>query len=140
MTAVNFSASIRPICMPEVTDVAAGDKAIVTGWGRTSFGGNISFVLQEVQVDMISLNECKTLYNNKYTITDNMVCAYTPNKDACQGDSGGPLIKELADGRWILIGIVSFGFECAALNSPGVYADVTKYISWITTVTGSSSC
>lgn len=45
-----------------------------------------------------------------------MICAGHENggKDACQGDSGGPLMsKDLDNGRWTLIGIVSAGFSCA---------------------------
>ncbi len=46
--------------------------------------------------------------------------------DACQGDSGGPMV---ADG--VLYGVVSWGSGCAKAGSPGVYAEVAKYRSWI---------
>ena len=51
-------------------------------------------------------------------------------KDSCGGDSGGPVMVETIDGRWFIVGIVSFG------NSPcdglGVYTNVKEFYSWIT--------
>ena len=45
-------------------------------------------------------------------ITDNMLCARSPGADACYGDSGGPLTLQWA-GRALLVGVVSWGRECA---------------------------
>ena len=43
-----------------------------------------------------------------------------------QGDTGAPLVTKLSDGKWVLIGIVSWGYECGEPNKPGVYARVTS--------------
>ena len=40
--------------------------------------------LQEVVVDIILNSECATLYEDVFTITPNMICTLTPDKDACQ--------------------------------------------------------
>ncbi|KAK7076369.1 hypothetical protein SK128_005498 [Halocaridina rubra] len=56
------------------------------------------------------------------------------------GDSGGPLITQSSDGRWIQVGIVSFGYQCAVPEVPGFYTKLANYVDWITQTTTSSEC
>ena len=53
--------------------------------------------------------------------------------DSCQGDSGGPLVALDAQERTYQVGIVSYGFECAAEKSEGVYTRISPYRDWIET-------
>lgn len=64
-----------------------GVKAVAAGWGTLTEEGRVSCTLQEVEVPVLSNEECR---NTKYTssmITDNMLCAGYPKtgqKDSCQ--------------------------------------------------------
>ena len=48
-----------------------------------------------------------------------------------QGDSGGPLHCNMADGKWYLVGVTSFGSGCAKPGFPDVFTRVTSYTPWI---------
>ena len=58
------------------------------------------------------------------------MCAYAAGTDSCQGDSGGPLVVK-EDGRYTVVGVVSYGIGCASTNTAGVYARVNNYLDWI---------
>merc|ERR1712168_647824 len=132
---------MRPICLPNANaGDFAGEKAIVSGWGATSEGGDVSNVLLEAEVNVMSNKECVSNTNyGSNDITDVMMCAgiMKGGTDSCQGDSGGPLISSSGkDGvtpgqNYELIGVVSWGYGCAAPRAPGVYARVTEIIGWI---------
>ncbi|KAH7939939.1 hypothetical protein HPB52_019541 [Rhipicephalus sanguineus] len=55
-----------------------------------------------------------------------------------EGDSGGPLMSRVVGGRYVQVGIVSFGEGCARTYIPGVYTRVEAFTSWIKQVVGSS--
>jgi trypsin len=108
-----------------------GQVSTITGWGTTSEGGAISQVLREVQIPVIPNAECRSYYGAS-SITDRMVCAYTPGggKDSCQGDSGGPAVVYSGTTAQ-QIGIVSWGQGCARAGYPGVYTRVSSVYTWI---------
>ena len=37
----------------------------------------------------------------------------------------------MVDGRWTLVGIVSWGHGCADAHKPGIYTNTANYIEWI---------
>jgi hypothetical protein len=44
----------------------------------------------------------------------------------------GPLMQPVGGGsKYVLIGVVSFGFKCAEPGYPGVYSRVTAHVDWI---------
>ena len=117
-----------------------GTMVKVAGWGNTlTEGSNYPVDLMQVTMPVIELETCNESYQ---TLSENMLCAgyMDGSKDSCQGDSGGPLIY-FENGQYLLSGIVSFGGTeiepCGALDYPGVYTRVSKYIEWIEGYTGS---
>jgi len=113
---------------------APGDVVTVIGWGVTDTEtGSLSKVLMEVDVDVISNEDCEMSsdgtdsYNHQ--ITENMLCAMDKGEDSCQGDSGGPLI--LLGDTPAQVGVVSWGIGCADPNFPGVYSRVSQANDWI---------
>ncbi|XP_015172523.1 PREDICTED: transmembrane protease serine 9-like [Polistes dominula] len=131
---VPFGDTIRPICLPTIKENEyVGSNAIASGWGTLQEEGKPSCLLKEVEVPVMSLEDCRNTSYSPRMISDNMLCAGYPDgkKDSCQGDSGGPLITEREDKRYEIIGIISWGNGCARPGYPGVYTRVTKYLDWI---------
>ncbi|XP_008571874.1 PREDICTED: serine protease 42 [Galeopterus variegatus] len=140
--AVNFTSTIRPICIPRETfQVKDGTKCWVTGWGRTTEGVFLppSEILQEVDQYIIHYQKCNKLIQNYLSsardlVVKGMVCGYKERgKDSCQGDSGGPLACEFND-TWVQVGIVSWGIGCGREGVPGVYTEIGFYSKWMVAV------
>uniref|UniRef100_A0A8D0B6Z0 Transmembrane protease serine 7 n=1 Tax=Salvator merianae TaxID=96440 RepID=A0A8D0B6Z0_SALMN len=124
---------IQPICLPPATHrVHTGEKCWVTGWGqKQETDDEISAVLQKAEVEIVDQTLCHSTYG---LITARMLCAgiMSGKKDSCKGDSGGPLsCRSKGDGKWFLIGIVSWGYGCGRPNFPGVYTRVSNFAVWI---------
>jgi len=121
-----------------------GLEVTAMGWGDTSYGGNASDVLLNVDLNIISDEQCAlteaidssgTSHNYQDEVTDweNALCALgVDGKDTCQGDSGGPLVVR-GDNGWadIQVGVVSWGIECGIVGVPGIYSQVSTAYSWI---------
>ena len=134
--------NIKPICLPAQDTTYADREATVSGWGTLSSGGNLVAHLQEVDVTVFADGNCGMM--DSY-MTPDMMCAGVKEggKDSCQGDSGGPLFtSDLANNNaQTLIGVVSWGFGCAAAGQLGVYAEVSHFRSWIDSqLTNSNTC
>lgn len=74
------------------------------------------------------------------SLTSQMLCAgtRTGERDSCGGDSGGPLMVRRGDGRWVQVGIVSWGrtpldaeHGCGEPELYSVYTRISEYFDWI---------
>nr|CAD7400253.1 unnamed protein product [Timema cristinae] len=102
-----------------------------------SGGGGVDNLLQ-VDLPLWTNAQCAQIFDNG-RLTDEMVCAgyIAGGKDTCQviieqgeeGDSGGALSLE-----GVQVGVVSWGSVCA--EYPGVYARVSRFRNWITSISG----
>jgi len=123
---LNFNTYCNAIPLPSANQEESGSLQ-VSGWGTLSSGGQLADILQWVEVPYVSDSVCQSNYPQE-TIAPSMICAGTAGKDSCQGDSGGPLTDA---GRSRVAGVVSWGYGCAAAGYPGVYTQVSHFISWI---------
>ncbi|XP_054459198.1 granzyme B(G,H)-like [Anoplopoma fimbria] len=136
-----LSKDVKPIQLPK-TEIKLKDKSKchVAGWGLTRNGGKVNDVLQEVEVPIVNLEECKRKWHPRgVNLPANVICAggYGTDKGFCQGDSGGPLV---CNGK--PVGVVSFNFDknCDYPNVPNVYTDVSKYLPWIKKILKQNNC
>ena len=119
----------------------SGAALTVAGWGTEFFGSPvIPSRLKSVDVEAVADEECTTNGLMGFA-PDSEICAETLGGDSCQGDSGGPLFGNLADGRRVQVGIVSYGLGCAVPEFPGVYGEVNNpsIHDFITSTTGVTS-
>uniref|UniRef100_A0A1I8MXH9 Peptidase S1 domain-containing protein n=1 Tax=Musca domestica TaxID=7370 RepID=A0A1I8MXH9_MUSDO len=131
---VEMSSVMRPVCLAMSERSYDDELAVITGWGVTSEGGQVSQTLREVKVPILSQMACHATKYGKDRITENMLCAGAAEGglDACQGDSGGPLMVSNGDlNTFHLAGVVSWGEGCAREDYPGVYTRVSQYLEWI---------
>eukprot|EP00099_Drosophila_melanogaster_P011997 NP_001286314.1 betaTrypsin, isoform B [Drosophila melanogaster] len=126
-SSLSFSSTIKAIGLAS-SNPANGAAASVSGWGTESSGSSsIPSQLRYVNVNIVSQSRCSSSsYGYGNQIKSSMICAFASGKDSCQGDSGGPLVS-----GGVLVGVVSWGYGCAAANYPGVYADVAALRSWV---------
>ncbi|KAI8897550.1 trypsin-like cysteine/serine peptidase domain-containing protein [Globomyces pollinis-pini] len=108
-----------------------GSGLTVVGWGATRYAGSSSSILKETDVPVTTNEVCFKGYPKLETNPTAMCAGFADGRtDACNGDSGGPLFA-IKDGKVILTGIVSTGFECARPNKPGIYTRISYIVDWI---------
>uniref|UniRef100_A0A3B3IAA1 Peptidase S1 domain-containing protein n=1 Tax=Oryzias latipes TaxID=8090 RepID=A0A3B3IAA1_ORYLA len=129
-SSVTFTDYISPVCLAAQGSDFPGQE--VTYLVRYQSPCSAPSTLQEVSVPVVNNTQCNSSYS---IITSNMICAGLTEggKDSCQGDSGGPLVTKNGT-TWIQAGVVSFGNKCALPNFPGVYARVSEYQTWISSL------
>jgi secreted trypsin-like serine protease len=111
-----------------------GTRLVATGWGYTRplepgqppSGPGVSDRMQEVEVPVVSDEECEIAYPEAFKPASEM-CAGQRGKDTCFGDSGGPLFRQVP-GReeFFEAGMTFYGAGCAAQGFPGVYSQLSN--------------
>ena len=153
---LNVSSSYTPVILDDGTaNLTSGVNVTVMGWGLTDFGRrnrpkDPSDVLREVELDVMSNEACKAVYEFYFSFTDDdddtaifpvtdvHMCAKRDGGGSCMGDSGGALILKGNDGdnndddnndtdtdTDIQVGIVSWALGCAREATPTVYSRVS---------------
>ena len=64
---ITFGVKVQPIKLAPAYNVPANTSAIVTGWGRLTTNGTIPYIMQELNVTIISLATCLNVYGSTIT-------------------------------------------------------------------------
>ncbi|EEZ99361.1 phenoloxidase-activating factor 2 [Tribolium castaneum] len=132
-------ANIGFICLPAGKLKVDEKRCVASGWGRKATArGRLSAVLRKVTVPLVGRNKCQkalrgTKLGKAFRLHRSFMCAGgEKNRDACKGDGGSPLICPLEEeGRFVQVGIVSWGIGCGANKTPGVYVNLPMYTDWV---------
>ncbi|XP_045698464.1 ovochymase-2 [Phyllostomus hastatus] len=142
----HFGQFVGPMCLPEPGEwFKPGLICTTAGWGRLTEDGILSQVLQEVNLPILTQEECAAaLLTLKKPISGRtFLCTGFADggRDACQGDSGGALMCRNKKGTWTLAGVTSWGLGCGRgwrnneqrddQGSPGIFTDLSKVLPWI---------
>lgn len=117
--------------------VDEGVKALVMGWGYTSYNDNYPHMSDEllaINIPIVGLERANSNESYDGVIDHTMLAAgYDKGgKDSCGGDSGGPLIvHDAQSNQAILAGVVSFGHGCGLAYKYGIYTNVAVAYNWI---------
>ena len=124
----------RAIDLPPVQlsrgDAGDDDTVVVMGWGLVREGaGRQESRLRYATVHTVPDDDCAADYHRVGVdlVAEDSICASRPGVDTCQGDSGGPMVRRDRTGRWLQVGIVSWGLGCARDGYPGVYTQVSTF-------------
>ncbi|XP_053604433.1 trypsin-5-like [Plodia interpunctella] len=102
------------------------DDFLVSGWGRTSYNGDVSPVLLMTKLHYIDREKCERL--NGIKLSPDIFCLYGSGKsDACKGDSGGGVMW-----KGMLVGLTSHGNGgCSVIDKPTMFANIWYLRNWI---------
>jgi secreted trypsin-like serine protease len=147
------SRAVTPLLSPDLQLETPPGRVVVTGWGHlrdavqqgNRYVDSVTHVtlgpqdvvaerLMEVELPLVATDRCKAANKDiAGTIDGRTLCAGLPEggKDSCQGDSGGPMMARTRHGRWVQIGVVSWGVGCGRRDRPGVYTRVSAFADWI---------
>ena len=151
--------TIQPVCLPGAGEHVQPDDAddyptnqcFTAGWGQSQAG--YPDKLQSARMNIFSSSYCSTnspFDHEANTYTDDHYYNYDyygyheeqhfctghmghPMPGSCFGDSGGPLVC-LENGQPVMYGLVSYGLDCNAPESPTMMVKVASYIDWMGSV------
>lgn len=107
-------------------EIADKQKFMIAGWGKTELGVG-SHILKDAAITTFDTATCVKKYKVvPLGLTASMFCGSSDGRDACQGDSGGPAMRQLGDGKYVLLGVISWGKECGQKAFPGVYTRASQ--------------
>lgn len=136
---VNLTDNVWIVCLPPPNFSLNDMQCVASGWGKDAQNGTFSSKLKKVHLPLVDNVECldalrTTRLGIYFNLHRSFICAGgEAGKDTCQGDGGSPLVCPIPGqvGRYVQMGIVSWGIGCGENNTPGVYGNVALFSQWI---------
>uniref|UniRef100_A0A646QDK7 Protease n=1 Tax=Hemiscolopendra marginata TaxID=943146 RepID=A0A646QDK7_9MYRI len=133
---VQFSSTIRPICVPEI-DITAKIPCVekppltglASGWGKLERNNIEGITLKEENMTLIPHGVC---FPTETHYMDKVLCFKKTNGtlETFAGDHGSPL-EVLWNDRVYLLGVLSWGSRISQLGEYDYYTKVSSYFPWI---------
>lgn len=134
---LKFDERVQPLTLPKANEerqyIDKGEIATVAGFGsisqRGAHPGHIRAVNLTLYEGSVGCSEI-IAFNEKSNI-----CAGSLDgiKGFCYGDSGSPLIVKKGD-KAVVLGICSYGDDCANPGRAGALVKVSNFLDWIHSV------
>lgn len=101
-------------------------------FNKQTLTGALNPVQQFINVPILPRDTCNGAAVHRGLVLDYMICAGTlaATPGVCTGNLGGGLFCPVAN-VWELTGVLTFGLNCDAPNTPGVYTQVRFFEAWI---------
>uniref|UniRef100_R4G2B9 SP1-Abd-9 n=1 Tax=Abdopus aculeatus TaxID=515833 RepID=R4G2B9_ABDAC len=128
---VKFNHCMKAARLPKIGETFTNKRCIAAGWGQTGFNEESSEKLLHVTMPVIDHNECISKMHYA-SLNEQHICAgdfKTGGASTCMGDSGGPLYCPSSNGKMVVAGITSFGYDCG--HDAAIFTNVAHYKRWI---------
>ena len=86
--------------------------------------------MKENVFTIITDYSCKKVFGNVFNDNIVMCTQDNPGESTCQGDSGSSLGR-IEDGRFVLVGIISFTGQDCSVGAPTGYTEIIPHLQWI---------
>lgn len=125
---------------------------MIAGFGSTRQGGDLqaersgdttvvaaTMSLMETLIPTVPAAKCQQRFretkgSDAVRILPSQLCAAdaaSGGRDSCNGDSGGPLVAFDRNIKPYVVGLVSWGIQCADPENSGVYTRVSNFRPWL---------
>ncbi|RWS25638.1 Serase-1B-like protein [Leptotrombidium deliense] len=123
---IPMNSNINKICLPVEKQIFSG-QVIVSGFGVKKLnddGHNVTF-LKSTRINLYDSSDCKSFYKSAFK--SGMICAgYASGfeHDKCRSGYAGAPLQRVINGRYYLVGILTFGDICGSKHMPNIAAKV----------------
>uniref|UniRef100_G3MNH0 Peptidase S1 domain-containing protein n=1 Tax=Amblyomma maculatum TaxID=34609 RepID=G3MNH0_AMBMU len=124
----------QPVCIPVKQFNIVGRYIIVAGWGQEDGSRRPQKTMYTTVVKVSPENECWVQYKKFGFNGTGMLCAKRVDQNYCEGDTGGPAVTAGQNGRFYLVGLLSYKTSCDMQGEhiyPSIFTKVAVFAPWI---------